>query len=107
MLFDYFFDCSFAYKGDQIIELVGTKGMIASESLSHQNKKFHVTLKVNDQLTRKAFSKTNNYPKCIADFQQRIIKGNILPSPATDSFANMTVLDAITQAAQQNQTVEL
>lgn len=101
------FDCSFGYAGGRFLHLAGTKGMIISPRPISFGEEITVVLTDNDQeeIDRAAFKTKNLYVDCVEDFQQRLVEGQIKPSPARDAIENLWVLDTITEAARKGRRV--
>jgi len=101
------FECSFAYEGDRSMYLLGTEGKIRSTApfVSHGDSK--LTLEVDGKTMHEKIKSMNAYCGCIEDFNQRIRKGDILPTPADDSVANMGILDAVRESARLERAVNI
>ena len=101
------FDCSFDYEGDRSMDVVGTEGLFTSTAPFVSNGESELCLKAGSITKHEKIQPMNAYISCVGAFNERIRTGNILPTPATDSVANMRVLDAVRESAQYEHAVSL
>ncbi|MBN1763672.1 MAG: Gfo/Idh/MocA family oxidoreductase [Sedimentisphaerales bacterium] len=96
------FDCSFAYQGDQFLDIVGTQGTISSNWPFTPKEEIILTLKRQEEKITRTLSPNSPYARCVEDFQNRLHSGTILPCPARDAICNLKVLDAVRQSALEH-----
>jgi xylose dehydrogenase (NAD/NADP) len=103
------FDCGMWAAGRNRLEVIGTEGTIEVPSAfvvqHNQEDNFFV---INREGRREVeVPKLNHYALQADAFGRRLLSGEPLPFPATDSILNMKVLDACLTSARERRRVEI